>query len=112
MLQETHGLKWWPEKIPDILVKSANKTRNKEFKSGVNLRSERMLDYLTCGELSEVIKFNWSGCFDAIFSDLDAVIRIMNDLNGLRGPIAHCCVLPADEVGRFELRIKDLMRQL
>lgn len=71
-----------------------------------------MLDYLTFGQLSEVIKHNWKDCFETVFSDLNAVQRIMSDLNRLRGPIAHCCLLPDDEIGRLELAVKDLMRQL
>ena len=71
-----------------------------------------MLDYLTFGQLSGVIEKNWDGCFDTVFSNLAAMKRIMFELNNLRGPIAHCCALPNDEVGRFELRVKDLMRQM
>lgn len=112
MLIETHGVEWWPDKIPSEIVKLANETQKSEIASGVTIRSERMLDYLTFGQLSEVIKFNWKDCFEIIFSDLNAVQRIMSDLNRLRGPIAHCCLLPDDEIGRLELAVKDLMRQL
>ena len=112
MLIETHGVEWWPDKIPSEIAKLANETQKSEIASGVTIRSERMLDYLTFGQLSEVIKFNWKDCFEIIFSDLNAVQRIMSDLNRLRGPIAHCCLLPDDEIGRLELAVKDLMRQL
>jgi len=103
---------WWPDLVPEEIVKAAEKTHENEVKSGVTTRSDRMLDYLTFGQLSEVIKHNWKDCFETVFSDLNAVQRIMSDLNRLRGPIAHCCVLPDDEIGRLELAVKDLMRQL
>ena len=93
-------------------MQSAKKNRENEEKSGVTPRSEGWLNYLTFGELSEVIKHNWKGCFEQMFSDLNAVQRIMSDLNRLRGPIAHCCLLPEDEIGRLELAVKDLMRQM
>jgi hypothetical protein len=112
LMNETYESDWWPKKIPDQLVQSAKKNRENEEKSGVTPRSEGWLNYLTFGELSEVIKHNWKGCFEQMFSDLNAVQRIMSDLNRLRGPIAHCCLLPEDEIGRLELAVKDLMRQM
>ena len=112
LMNETYESDWWPKKIPDQLVQSAKKNRGNEEKSGVTPRSEGWLNYLTFGELSEVIKHNWKGCFEQMFSDLNAVQRIMSDLNRLRGPIAHCCLLPEDEIGRLELAVKDLMRQM
>lgn len=112
LMNETYQSDWWPKKIPDQLVQSAKKNRENEEKSGVTPRSEGWLNYLTFGELSEVIKHNWKGCFEQMFSDLNAVQRIMSDLNRLRGPIAHCCLLPEDEIGRLELAVKDLMRQM
>lgn len=112
LMNETYESDWWSKKIPDQLVQSAKKNRENEEKSGVTPRSEGWLNYLTFGELSEVIKHNWKGCFEQMFSDLNAVQRIMSDLNRLRGPIAHCCLLPEDEIGRLELAVKDLMRQM
>jgi hypothetical protein len=112
LMNETYESDWWPKKIPDQLVQSAKKNRENEEKSGVTPRSEGWLNYLTFGELSEVIKHNWKGYFEQMFSDLNAVQRIMSDLNRLRGPIAHCCLLPEDEIGRLELAVKDLMRQM
>jgi hypothetical protein len=112
LINETYESDWWPKKIPDQLVQSAKKNRENEEKSGVTPRSEGWLNYLTFGELSEVIKHNWKGCFEQMFSDLNAVQRIMSDLNRLRGPIAHCCLLPEDEIGRLELAVKDLIRQM
>lgn len=112
LMNETYESDWWPKKIPDQLVQSAKKNRENEEKSGVTPRSEGWLNYLTFGELNEVIKHNWKGCFEQMFSDLNAVQRIMSDLNRLRGPIAHCCLLPEDEIGRLELAVKDLMRQM
>lgn len=112
LMNETYESDWWPKKIPDQLVQSAKKNRENEEKSGVTPRSEGWLNYLTFGELSEVIKHNWKGCFEQMFSDLNAVQRIMSDLNRLRGPIAHCCLLPEDEIGRLELAVKDRMRQM
>ena len=58
LMNETHESDWWSKKIPDQLVQSAKKNRENEEKSGVTPRSEGWLNYLTFGELSEVIKHN------------------------------------------------------
>lgn len=45
-----------------------------------------------------------------IFSDLMVMKRIMFELESLCGSIAYCCALPNDEVVRFNLWVKDLMK--
>lgn len=101
---------WWEEFIPDHLRNEAEKRRSTEQNAAMTLRSDNMLDYLNFGELSQVIEKNWHNGFETLFSDLAAVKRVLADLNRIRSPIAHCCVLPNDEVERLNLAIKDFVR--
>ena len=101
---------WWEEFVSAHLRNEAKNRRNTEQKAAMTFRSDNMLDYLTFGELSQVIENNWHNGFETLFSDLAAVKRVLADLNRIRSPIAHCCILPNDEVERLNLAIKDLVR--
>ena len=74
-------------------------------------RSEELIKYTNFGELSVIITNNWD-LFGAIFSSRRAVERVMNSLNLLRGPIAHCCPITEDEVDRLRLTVKDWFRMM
>ena len=101
---------WWENKVPVDLRKEAEQRRDQEIESGVTVRSDNMLDYLTFGELSKLIESNWKDVFESSFIDLKGLKRVMADLNRLRSPIAHCCLMPDDEVSRLNLAIRDLIR--
>ena len=81
----------------------------RELDSGVTPRSAEPLDFTTFGELSNTITNNWD-IFGAIFNSKKAVQGVTSRLNALRGPIAHCCPLPEDEVLRLKLSVRDLFR--
>jgi hypothetical protein len=72
-------------------------------------RSDDEIDYTTFGELSVIITSNWD-LFGTVFSSRRAVEKVMNSLNLLRGPIAHCCPISDDEVLRLQLTVKDWFR--
>jgi Swt1-like HEPN len=74
-------------------------------------RSDRAIDYTTFGELSVIITSNWA-LFSTIFQSHKGVERVMSNLNLLRGPIAHCCPLSEDEVGRLQLAVNDWFRMM
>jgi len=76
---------------------------------GLTPRSDEYLDYSTFGELSEIIKRNWTH-FGQIFASVKAVERVMGLLNSIRGPIAHCSPLAEDEIARLRLAVKDGFR--
>jgi hypothetical protein len=101
---------WWNSgKIPAGIVQEVKSRIEKETDSGVTRRSDDSIDYTTFGELSVIITSNWD-LFGAIFTSRRAVEKVMNSLNVLRGPIAHCCPLSDDEVDRLHLTVKDWFR--
>lgn len=102
------GDTWW-EKIPQVVKDEVKKRINNEKDAGVTIRSSEPIDYTTFGELGEIIKSNWS-VFGDIFNSRKAVVRVMNNLNTIRGPIAHCSMLAEDEVVRLQITVRDWFR--
>jgi len=101
---------WWNQnRIPQQIYTEVQKRMDRERDSGMTMRSEDPLDFTTFGELAEIIKNNWN-VFGSIFSSVKAVEKIMNHLNGLRGPIAHCTTLSEDEALRLRLSVRDWFR--
>jgi hypothetical protein len=100
---------WWEQRIPQKIRDDAEERQQREIDTGVTPRSDDPLDFLTFGELSQVIKGNWD-VFGAVFSSAKAVERVMANLNTLRGPIAHCTPLAEDEVVRLRLAVRDWFR--
>lgn len=101
---------WWnTNRIPQQIHTEVKKRMEKERDSGITMRSEDPLDFTTFGELAEIIKNNWD-VFGSIFSRMKAVEKVMNSLNSLRGPIAHCTVLSEDEALRLRLSVRDWFR--
>jgi len=106
MLHDAEGPNWWDSKRVD-----ENKIRNqaqgaceKEIGIGVTPRSEECIDYSTFGQLSQLITDNWD-VFETVFSSKSAVSRVTNDLNLLRGPIAHLTL--TEELERDRLVLAD-----
>lgn len=108
-LEASHGESWWDACIPGLIKENVKTNIQREIDSGVTSRSERDIDFITFGELGEIVRKNWES-FDTIFSSQKAFSRIMTSLNQLRGPIAHCCPLAEDEVVRLQLTVRDWFR--
>lgn len=108
-LRDAHSGNWWDERVPEAVRKNAEANRKKEIQTGVTPRSDDLIDYSNFGELGEIIKANWD-VFGDMFTDVRAVERVMNNLNTLRAPIAHCKVLADDEVMRLHLSLRDWFR--
>lgn len=108
-LREAHPTDWWDQCVPEVVRKNAEANRKKELQTGVTPRSEDLIDYSNFGELGEIIKANWD-VFGDMFTDVRAVERVMNNLNTLRAPIAHCKSLADDEVMRLHLSLRDWFR--
>ena len=108
-LQAEKGSDWWQSAVPNNVRENASKNKQREADSGVTARSSDMLDYTTFGELGEIVRANWDAFSDTFNSD-KAFSRVMNSLNLLRGPIAHCSPLAADEVDRLRLTLRDWFR--
>ena len=106
-LIEAEGADWWNSTRVDEerIRKKANSQRNKEVDSGITARSDDMIDYTTFGELSQLITDNWD-LFDPIFKSKTAVSNVTNQLNLLRGPIAHCTTTDELEQDRLNLAVK------
>lgn len=103
-LVDAEGANWWSSQRVDQnkIRDPAQKRHKKEVDSGITPRSERFIDYTTFGELSQLITDNWD-IFDAIFVSKTAVSNVTNQLNLLRGPIAHCN--PTDELEQDRLNL-------
>ena len=75
----------------------------------MTLRSSEVIDYTTFGELGEIIQHNWD-VFGDTFKNKSALRKVLNGLNLLRAPIAHCAPLAEDEVERLHLALRDWFR--
>lgn len=110
LMYEKYGETWWEEKVDEEIKKNVEKNIQREEDSGFTIRSEEKVDYTTFGELTQVVTKNWQA-FESLFKrGQRAFQRITNNLNQLRGPIAHCCPLAEDEVVRLDLTVKDWFR--
>jgi hypothetical protein len=101
---ESDGADWWnsPRVDEKRIREPAEGRRKKEVDSGITPRSERLIDYTTFGELSQLITDNWE-LFEPVFQSKTAVSNVSNQLNLLRGPIAHCN--PTDELEQERLNL-------
>jgi len=105
------GPNWWDTCAPESAKNECDTNRKRELDSGVTARSDSPLDYITFGQLGDIIKKNYSQ-FGGILSSEAALGRAMYSLNLLRGPIAHCGILAEDEVARLRLAVTDWFRLL
>jgi len=104
------GATWWDSgMIPAGIATAVKERQKRELDSGMTRRSDAALDYTTFGELSTIITSNWA-LFDVVLKSPKAVERVMNSLNMLRGPIAHCVPISDDEVVRLQLTVRDWFR--
>lgn len=108
-LSSTNGDDWWNIKVPQKVKDDVKGRIQREIDSGVTPRSDDEIDFTTFGELGDIIKSNWD-VFGTIFNSQRAVERVMNNLNTLRAPIAHCSILAEDEVVRLQLSVRDWFR--
>lgn len=113
ILFEADGADWWIGSRVDEerIRKPTTLRRKKEIDSGITARSERLIDYTTFGELSQIITDNWD-LFEAVFNSKTAVSNISNQLNLLRGPIAHCNPTDELEQDRLNLAVRSWFRLL
>jgi len=110
LMKEKFGDNWWEEKVDEEVRKGVEKNIQREEDSGFTIRSEEKIDYTTFGELSQIVNKNWVAFENLFKRGQRAFQRIMNNLNQLRGPIAHCSPLADDEIVRLELTVKDWFR--
>jgi hypothetical protein len=111
-LYDAAGADWWNGgKIPAEIHRDVGTRVQREVESGMTQRSDRPIDYTNFGELSVIITSNWD-LFKPVLTDPRAVTRVMNNLNLLRGPIAHCCPISEDEIERLRLSVKDWFRTM
>jgi hypothetical protein len=104
IMVDAAGADWWNGKHVDEkrIREPAAARRKKEIDSGITPRSDRLIDYTTFGELSQIITDNWD-LFEPVFQSKTAVSNVSNQLNLLRGPIAHCN--PTDELEQERLNL-------
>lgn len=107
-LEDSKGKNWWDTSVPQFVQENARKNQEREASEGLPPRSDRLIDYTTFGELGEIVKENWD-IFSGMFSNAsrNRVLRVINRLNLVRGPIAHCNFLPEEEAIRLKLAVRD-----
>ena len=107
-IADAKGDDWWKTSVPQAVRDNAAKNYDREAAEGLPPRSDRLIDYTTFGELGEIVRENWD-LFSGMFSNANRnrVLRVINRLNLVRGPIAHCNFLPEEEAIRLKLAIRD-----
>lgn len=109
-LEAELGEDWWNKaEITAEIKKNVDDNMQKEVESAFTPRSDDEIDYTSFGELGELVRKNWKH-FGDIFNNQKAFNKVMNSLNLLRGPIAHCSPLAPDEVVRLRLTVGDWFR--
>lgn len=108
-LESEKGATWWEDCVPEQVRNNVEQNVERELEAGVSRRSDERIDYTTFGELGEIVRANW-GTFGDTFNSQKGFGRVMTALNVLRGPIAHCSPLAADEVVRLKLTLADWFR--
>jgi len=111
LTEENNGPDWWEKYSPDSAKVEYNGNLQRERDAGFTPRSDNPLDYVTFGQLGDIIRANYT-LFGGILSNQKAMGRVMFSLNNLRGPIAHCGLLAEDEIDRLKLTVKDWFRLL
>lgn len=111
LAEHNKGADWWDAFAPDSAKAEFKGNLQREQEAGFTPRSDNPLDYVTFGQLGDIIRANYA-LFGGILSNQKAMGRVMFSLNNLRGPIAHCGVLAEDEVDRLKLTVKDWFRLL
>jgi hypothetical protein len=110
-LEDSHGLDWWEECVPQSVKDEVQKNVKRESEAGVSLRSNSPLDYTTFGQLGDIIRGNWTD-FAGMLRNQAALSRVLHSLNMSRATIAHCGLLGDDEVDRLTLNVRDWFRVL
>lgn len=111
LTEEHDSSDWWDRFAPNTAKEECRTNMQREQEAGFTPRSDNPLDYITFGQLGDIIRTNWT-LFGGILSNQKALGRVMYSLNNLRGPIAHCGILAEDEVDRLKLTVKDWFRLL
>lgn len=110
ILKDEFGLDWWnTSAVKKEFKQEVSRRQKDELDAGVSPRSDREIDYTTFGELGQLITTNWDH-FAAVLNSRSGVIKIMRELNVLRGPIAHCCAISDLEKNRLELVVQNWLR--
>jgi hypothetical protein len=109
LMEGAKGPAWWTTAVPIGVQDSAKGNMKREMEAAVTARSDFAIDYITFGELGQIISANWD-VFGGTFESPKAVERVLAQLNLLRGPIAHCSPLAADEIVRLDLAVRDWFR--
>lgn len=111
ILVDAEGVDWWnSSRIDEKRIREQSAARKKkEIDSGITPRSDNLIDYTTFGELSQIITDNWD-LFETVFKSKSAVSNVSNQLNIIRGPIAHCNPTDELEQDRLNLAVRSWFR--
>lgn len=106
---------WWEQKVPATVKEYYDDMMKRESDLAEPLigRPGSQLNYLTFGQLKEIIDANWAD-FERHFLQRKKapVIDALVDLNQLRNLIAHSCELSAIQQSKFLVVMNELIDRL
>jgi hypothetical protein len=107
-MEKRYGPDWW-DRVSEQIRDACKRNRQRELEAGVTSRSDSNLDYITFGEINQIIESHWKS-FEGVMANQKAIKTLLTSLNTLRSVIAHCGVLADDEVDRLSLAVRDWFR--
>lgn len=105
IMVEKYGIHWWGSRVDSRIMDSVNKKIRDEQETLFTKQSDRPIDYATFSELGFIMTYNWNLFSSKFVKDQKVLIRIMQDLNKLRIPIAHCNPFNEKEKDLFYLTV-------
>jgi hypothetical protein len=100
-MEEACGPDWWTH-VPQGVRDEAAKNRRRDEESPGGLRSNRPIDFVDFGHLSDIVQCSWSA-FSGVISNCERFKKLVSSLNPIRAQIAHCVSLSEDNAKRLEL---------
>lgn len=58
-MEAQYGPSWWDQQVPEPVKKEASDNRKRELDMGVTRRSVDAIDYVTFGQLGDIVRSNW-----------------------------------------------------
>jgi hypothetical protein len=104
-MKDKYGTNWWDFRVGERIQESVERKIKDEQETLFTKQSERSIDYATFAELGYIMTYNWDLFSDKFNKGKKVLIRIMQDLNKLRIPIAHCNPFNEKEKDLFYLTV-------
>lgn len=112
ILLESHGEKWWNEKVSEKIRKNAEKRRDDE--KSIKWHTQRGADpinYTTMSDLKNIIRNNWEQ-FEPHIRSSDWAANIFDAIERSRNVIMHSGTLEKGDIERLGIFIRDWIKQV